>query len=163
MDGVKENSEEYFEKLLNNIPLLEATIKEVLRLYPPISVIFRRSTTDNFNLGGFVLPKGTNVEMSNYVIHHSAENYPDPEKFDPDRFMPENAHLLKPYAYLPFGSGARNCLGMRFAYQEIKLCLVKLVCLYQFTRTPKTPDQLTFSKGSPLLVTETFPIGIVKR
>lgn len=69
LEGLKENSEKYIDKLLNNIPLLEATIKEVLRLYPPISVIFRRSTTDNYDLGGYIIPKGTNVEMSSYAIH----------------------------------------------------------------------------------------------
>ncbi|KAH9405750.1 Cytochrome P450 3A4, partial [Tyrophagus putrescentiae] len=163
LEGLKENSEKYIDKLLNNIPLLEATIKEVLRLYPPISVIFRRSTTDNYDLGGYIIPKGTNVEMSSYAIHRNPENYTDPDAFNPKRFLPENAHLLKPYTYLPFGAGPKNCLGMRFAYQEIKLCLVKLICRYRFSNTSKTPEELTFSKGSPLLVTETFPVGIAKR
>ncbi|XP_017462306.1 PREDICTED: cytochrome P450 3A6-like, partial [Rhagoletis zephyria] len=108
LEGLKENSEKYIDKLLNNIPLLEATIKEVLRLYPPISVIFRRSTTDNYDLGGYIIPKGTNVEMSSYAIHRNPENYTDPDAFNPKRFLPENAHLLKPYTYLPFGAGPKN-------------------------------------------------------
>ena len=94
-------------------------------------------------------------------MHHNAEFYPDPERFDPERFMPENKHRLVPYTYLPFGAGPRNCIGLRFAYQEIKLCLAKLIRHYHFSPTQETRIPLDYSKVNVLLV-ENIPLKVSK-
>ena len=72
---------------------------------PPVPRLQRRVGTDTYKLNGVTLPKDVTVEVAVYAIHHSDEYYPEPSKFNPDRFMPENKHKLVPYTYLPFGAG----------------------------------------------------------
>ena len=77
--------------------------------------------------------------------------------------MPENKQNLIPYTFLPFGAGPRNCIGIRFAYQEIKLCLASIVRKYEFIPTPSTPEQLDFIKGIPMLNAKPFELKVVNR
>ena len=114
-------------------------------------------------LGGISLDKGVLIEIPTMAVHHNPDYYPEPERFNPDRFMPENKHLLVPYTFIPFAQGPRNCIGMRFAYQEVKLCLAKIVQRYHFHVTPKTPNKLVFTKGSPLMSATPFPIKVTRR
>lgn len=60
---------------------------------------------------GMVVPKGTTVAFMPYALHRNPVVFPDPEKFDPDRFLPENKANIGPYAYIPFSVGYRNCIG----------------------------------------------------
>ena len=109
------------------------------------------------------LKKDTVVIVPSYAIHHCPDYYPDPEKFDPNRFMPENKHLLVPNTYMPFGQGPRNCIGMRFAYQELNLCLARLALKYQFHLTPNTPTKMTFSPIMPILRSPDYQLKLSKR
>src|SRR5699024_4497212 len=118
LHGLDVNSDEYLEKVMTQIPYLDAVIKETLRKYPPLTRVERRCSIDGYKLGGITLEKDQHIEIPLYAVHHNPEYYPEPERFNPDRFMPENKHLLVPYTYMPFGLGPRNCLGLRFAYQE---------------------------------------------
>lgn len=70
-------------------------------------------------------------------MHHDADNFPNPEKFDPDRFLPENVGKNNMLAYLPFAQGPRSCIGTRFAIMEIKFCIVKVFRKYRFSRAPE--------------------------
>ena len=65
-----------------------------------------------FTPGGHIVPKGTDVLLLTSALHRDAEFFPDPEKFDPERFRPENASGRHPYCYLPFSAGSRNCIGV---------------------------------------------------
>ena len=135
--------------VVNEIPYLEATIKETLRLYPPIAVLFRRVTkSDGYTLAGVHLPKDTLVEVSSYSVHHNPEYYPDPDRFNPDRFMPENRHRLVPYTYLPFGAGPRNCVGMRFAQNELRIGLANFVLNYKVSAEPNLKVRNDFEISS---------------
>src|SRR5699024_8877121 len=118
---------EYYEAVMNGIPYLEAVIKETLRKYPSVTQLTRHVGVDNYKLNGIKLFKNQQVEIPVSAVHHCEDYYPEPDRFNPERFMPENKHLLVPYTYLPFGLGPRNCVGVRFAYQEIKLCLASIV------------------------------------
>ena len=131
---------------LAKLPYLDAVISETLRKYPPVTRLERLVCQDNYKLAntGITLNKGDLVEIPAYAIHHSEEFYPEPEKFQPQRFLPENRHLINPYAYLPFGSGPRNCVGMRFGLLESKLALSKVILKYKFERSPNTQDPLQF-------------------
>ncbi|KAH9384232.1 hypothetical protein HPB48_026225 [Haemaphysalis longicornis] len=71
-------------------------------------------------------------------MHRDPEFFPEPEKFNPERFSSENEATIRPYTYLPFGAGPRNCIGMRLAMQAVKLCLLHSVHKVQFVRVEKT-------------------------
>ncbi|OTF71604.1 hypothetical protein BLA29_013427, partial [Euroglyphus maynei] len=147
---------------MHKIPYLESIVKETLRKYPPCSVLPRTVTADECQLNGIPLKRGTFINIAAHAIHHSEEYYPQPERFDPERFMPENRDKLIPYTFMPFGLGPRNCVGMRFAYQEIQYCIGRLLLTYHFDRTPETPLQLTFVKGTPIMQSLPFKLKITK-
>uniref|UniRef100_A0A182VUF4 Cytochrome P450 n=1 Tax=Anopheles minimus TaxID=112268 RepID=A0A182VUF4_9DIPT len=104
---------------LNELKLLERCIKEALRLYPSVS-FFGRTLSEDIQLGGYQVPAQTIVGIHAYHVHRDERYYPDPEKFDPDRFLPENTENRHPYAYIPFSAGPRNCIGQKFALLEEK-------------------------------------------
>lgn len=150
------------EKLLFHVFNLILLV-ETLRKYPPVVRLERRVSGKNIKLGGIPLDDGVLIEIPTYTVHHDPDNYPEPSRFNPERFLPESKHLLVPYTYIPFGDGPRNCLGMRFAYQEAKLCLAAIVQRYHFSRTAKTPEKLTFMKGSPMMASLPFTVQIASR
>ncbi|CAG2108121.1 unnamed protein product [Medioppia subpectinata] len=123
MSSMDTNGEIDYEVLIK-LPFLDAVIAETLRLHTPLVIIGRIAAQD-YRLGntGITVYKGRVVEIPVYAIHHSEEYYPNAEMFIPDRFLPENRHQIIPYTYLPFGSGPRNCIGMRFALMEVKLVI----------------------------------------
>ncbi|CAG2168055.1 unnamed protein product [Oppiella nova] len=98
-----------------------------------------------------------------YAIHHDPDHYPDPFTFNPDRFMPENRGHIKAYTYLPFGSGPRNCIGMRFALLEAKLALAKISQKFRFSRVTDTDVPVVFNKGRPICQAKRLVVGIQKR
>ncbi|GHE09726.1 cytochrome P450 [Streptomyces alanosinicus] len=110
---------------LEHLPELELTsriLTETLRLYPP-SWIITRSTTAKTILGHHLIPAGTTLVYSPYVIHHRSDLYQDPEKFDPDRWTTSPP---PPHAFIPFGGGARKCIGDQFALTEASLALATI-------------------------------------
>jgi cytochrome P450 len=116
---------------LPGLELCLRAFKEALRLYPPVYV-FGRDSKDPVTIGGYDLPVPTNAMTSPWVLHHSARFWPDPERFDPDRFLPEREAARHRYSYLPFGAGPRICLGNHFAYMEAQLALAVLLRRYHF-------------------------------
>lgn len=90
---------------------MERCIKECLRLYPSVPLIGRRTSENFMTPSGYIIPAGVELLIHIYDLHHNPDIYPDPEKFDPDRFLPENSVDRHPFAYLPFSGGPRNCIG----------------------------------------------------
>lgn len=158
---------------MNQLPYLEATIKETLRRYPPLIQVERRlkEGVTGYKLGeeeeggggGIPLEAGTSVISCVYSVHNNPQYYPQPDRFRPERFLPENRHHLVPYAFLPFGAGPRQCLGMRFAYQEIKLLLAQLLRRFSFGLAEGTPRSLRFNEGSLFLTPQPFQLKVVER
>jgi cytochrome P450 len=101
------------------LPVLERTLKETLRCYPAAWVGPRRTTRD-VTLGGMAVPAEIGVQYSSWATHHLPQLYPDPFRFDPDRFLPEREAQLPRGAYIPFGGGSRMCLGKRFGEYELR-------------------------------------------
>lgn len=157
------DSERVYEVIMNEVPYLDACVKETLRKYPPVSRLERRVGKNGYKLAGVELEKDTLVEISSQAVHHNPDYYPDPEQYNPDRFLPENKDRLVPYTYLPFGLGPRNCVGNRFAYQEIKLFLARVVTKYLITPSVNTPKKLIFKPSSGLLMPACTAVNIEAR
>ncbi|XP_075226729.1 cytochrome P450 4C1-like isoform X2 [Lycorma delicatula] len=95
---------------LRNMKYLECVIQETLRLYTVVPYIGRKVTEDVQLSSNYVLPKGCTVSLFLYKLHHDPKLFPDPEVFNPDRFLPEVAKSRHPYAFCPFSAGPRNCI-----------------------------------------------------
>ena len=108
------------------LPYTSRVLTETLRLYPPGWFLTRATTTDT-QLAGHPLPAGTTVLWSPYVLHRDPKSFPDPHRFDPDRWLPERADRVPPGALLPFGAGARKCIGDTLAMTEATLALAHIV------------------------------------
>ncbi len=111
---------------LRALPYLAQVINESLRLYPPAWVMSRLSLGPD-RLADFTIDAQQGVLLSPYVLHHDPENWPNPERFDPDRFAPEQVKTRHPYAFLPFGGGPRLCIGNQFALMELQALLATLL------------------------------------
>jgi sterol 14-demethylase len=111
---------------LREIPLLERFVLEVLRLHPPLVTLMRRVKSD-FHVQDQVIPAGHTIAISPYVTHRNPAWFPDPERFDPGRPLPE--HL---FAYIPFGAGRRKCVGNAFALLQVKAIFCALLRRYDF-------------------------------
>ncbi|GBM46371.1 Cytochrome P450 6B2 [Araneus ventricosus] len=111
---------------VREMKVLDAVISETLRMHPPLGGL-ERTAVENYELRntGIVVEKGVRVIVPVYGIHYDPEFFEDPETFNPERFLEDPKHPQ--YAYMPFGAGPRNCLGMRFALLEIKVCLANLL------------------------------------
>jgi len=103
--------------VVDRLPFLTTAVQEVMRLHPPTWLMTRRASRET-GLGGYRLPAGSLLMISQYALHRDERWWPDPERFDPARFAAADPHELA-YRYFPFGFGARRCLGERIAWIEI--------------------------------------------
>ena len=149
---------------LAKLPYLDAVVSETLRKYPPVARL-QRHASQSYQLGntGIKLDKGSMVNILVYVMHHNEEYFPSPEQFKPERFLPENRDQIKPYTYLPFGIGPRNCVGMRFGLLETKLTLAKIIKKYKFVKSPNTQVPLEFLPLRAVLTAKSIIIGVKHR
>jgi cytochrome P450 len=112
-------------------------IDEVLRLYPP-TWLTARAASENDELGGYKIPAGALILLSPYVTQRHPACWDEPERFDPDRFMPARAATRPAFAYFPFGGGPRRCIGSAFATTEIQLIVVQVARRYRLGLVPGT-------------------------
>ncbi|KAI1286250.1 Cytochrome P450 9e2 [Halotydeus destructor] len=130
-EEVKSLTEVTYESI-NKLPYLEAVINETLRMHPPALDMNRKALVD-YKLPGtdIVVPKGCRVEMPLIAVHYNEQYFANPFKFDPERFLPHNRDQLNLDAFMPFGSGPRNCVGSRFALLEAKLMATRTVLRFE--------------------------------
>ncbi|MEM8530500.1 MAG: cytochrome P450 [Chloroflexota bacterium] len=117
---------------LPNLPYTLQVLKEAMRLYPPAHMISRQAQRD-LTIAGYQIPAGTIVAISPYAIHRRSDYFPDPERFDPERWTPEHEEQLPRHAYMPFGGGPRVCIGNHFAMMEGQIILATLAQRTKFT------------------------------
>ncbi|WP_414579130.1 cytochrome P450 [Anabaena sp. CCY 9402-a] len=108
------------------LPYLNAVCSETLRIYPVGILTFPRRVKTPITVGGYELAPGTPVVGSIYLTHQREDLYPEPKQFKPERFLERQ---FSPYEYLPFGGGARRCIGLAFAQWEMKLAIAKLLTM----------------------------------
>jgi cytochrome P450 len=110
---------------LDSLPYVEQVFKETLRLYSPIHSL-SRVALEECELGGYVLPKGATAMVSLYASHRLPQQWPQPRRFDPERFSTAQSSARHRYAYLPFAAGHRNCIGATLAVVEAKLIIAQI-------------------------------------
>ncbi|PIO69885.1 hypothetical protein TELCIR_08282 [Teladorsagia circumcincta] len=169
IDEVLDGSDYILPEHLPQLKYLECCVKESLRVCTPVPMIMRQLGADQA-LGGVTLPAGTQVIINQYMVHRDPTCWPDPEKFDPDRwsqfsviakptgpftmatdlpfrFLPENSVGRHPFAFIPFSAGSRNCIGQRLVLSRNR-------------PEEKKPPELLYEGGHAELKTK---IGIILR
>lgn len=145
---------------IQNMNYLDMVTSEVLRLWPPALALDRICVKD-YNLGkpnskateDYIIRKGELVSIPAWSFHRDPELFPDPTKFDPERFSEENKHKINSMAYMPFGLGPRNCIGSRFALCELKVLLYQILLHLEVSPSKKTciPSKLSTESFNPRL------------
>jgi cytochrome P450 len=123
-----------------DLPRLEYTRRitnEVLRMYP-IWLLMRRAR-EEVDLGGVRIPAGAEVTFSPHALHHDPRHFPDPDRFDPDRWSPKNTAALPRGAFVPFGAGGRQCIGNVFAQTEITIAAVTIASRWRLVPVSGRP------------------------
>lgn len=126
---------------LEKLTYTRMVLSESMRLYPPAWVLGREAITD-YQVGGYPVPAGSTLLMSQWVMHHDPRYYPEPLRFDPERWRPAALAHLPRYAYFPFGGGPRVCIGEQFAWMEGVLLLATLAQRWRMRLVPGHPVEL---------------------
>ena len=124
---------------LDRLILTDYAFKEALRMMPPVPSLPRRALRD-FEFGGFTIPAGTSVGVGIAWTHRMPDIWPEPQKFDPLRFTPENSKGRHRFAWVPYGGGAHMCLGLHFAQMQMKLLMANLLTRYRIEIDPGAGD-----------------------
>ncbi len=119
--------------------LADQVVREALRLYPPVWLMFTREAVENVELGGVEIPKGSWIYISPWVTQRDPRFFPDPLKFDPARFAPGHMDGVSPYAWIPFGGGPHICIGMTLAITEMVLIVSTLIREFRLRMPPNQP------------------------
>jgi cytochrome P450 len=143
---------------VDDMPALERTaraIKEALRLYPPAYAVGRRAESDQ-QIGGYPIPAGSFVVVSQFATHRHPRFWDNPEMFDPSRFTAERETARHRYAYFPFGAGPRSCIGSHFAILEATIAVAVLLQRFRIESeledVPVDSDGITLRPGGAVPV-----------
>ncbi|XP_046571699.1 cytochrome P450 3A24-like [Haliotis rubra] len=145
VDRVLGDKQEVSYEQCSELQYLDMCVSETLRLFPP-STRFDRHCTEDVEVCGIRIPKDMDITIPIAAIHYDEEYWPDPERFDPERFTTEAKAKRNPLAYIPFGAGPRNCIGMRLALLEAKIGIARLLQNFKPIRSEKTQVPMTFKK-----------------
>ena len=148
-EAFESNPDSTLYDIAHSIEYLDCVISEAQRLNPPLAQLTRDCAKD-YDIGGIHIPEGLEVIVPVYYLHRDPEAWPDPDKFDPERFRSPAKDTRHPYQFMPFGIGPRSCIGMRFALMEVKITLVKFMLKYRFVQSPETQVPLAILPGATL-------------
>ncbi len=131
LDALFADGRDVSYQALREIPKLEHAIQESLRLHPPLILLMRMVMVD-FHYKGFTVPAGTRVGVSPAVSNRMPECFPEPDRYDPERYGPGRAEDRQLFAWIPFGAGRHRCVGSAFAMMQLKAIFSDLLREYDF-------------------------------
>ncbi|KAK6644072.1 hypothetical protein RUM43_000337 [Polyplax serrata] len=153
---IEKNGGVTYDGVMHQMEYLDMVVKEVLRKWPP-AIVTDRACSKAYTIPKtedspeVTLERGDIIMIPIVAFHRDPENYPDPEKFDPERFRDEK-NTIKPFTYLPFGAGLRHCIALRYAAMEMKVALIHLIRTFQMVPTEKTLIPLKLSKNTGFML-----------
>lgn len=150
-EAVEETGGVVNHETAEKLEYLEAAIHETMRIFPPVLFVQRRCVKECEIAPGLICKPGMIVDMPIYPSHHEHEFFPEPARFDPDRFLKDNAKGIIPHTYRPFGGGPRQCIGSRFAITLMKVASAKLLTRYRIVEVPGETE-LKFRKGNLIFI-----------
>ncbi len=145
---------------LEGLRYTRMVFSEALRLYPPAWIIGRQALADHA-IGGYTIPAGASIMLSPWAMHHDARYYPDPYRFDPERWTPAAQAARPKYSFFGFGAGSRVCIGEHFAWMEGTLILATLAQRWQVQ--PVTTAPLALRAAITLRPRDGVPLVIRRR
>uniref|UniRef100_A0A1Y1MBZ7 Cytochrome P450 n=1 Tax=Photinus pyralis TaxID=7054 RepID=A0A1Y1MBZ7_PHOPY len=155
---------------LISMSYMDLVVTETLRMWPPLTFTDRRAVKpftiepEESDQGTVCFDSGTICVIPVHAIHMDQRYYPNPKKFDPDRFSAVNKQTLTPFAYLPFGAGPKGCIGTRFALLEVKLVLCAILNKFDIIPVPETKIPVVTKRRSLFLGAEGgMWLGLKKR
>jgi cytochrome P450 len=148
MDAVDDVDDLTYE-MIQSLPYIDAVIHETMRKHP-IFAWLERVCTKEYKLPGheLIIPKGGLVRANSVGICYDPEIFPNPNDFIPERFLKENRGERNPYSFMGFSLGPRNCLAMRFAMFEMKMCISSLVSKFRFLPSERTVKEVEWDPAS---------------
>ncbi|KAI5617742.1 cytochrome P450, family 3, subfamily A, polypeptide 65, partial [Silurus asotus] len=145
-----------------NMDYLDAALNESLRLYP-VALRLERVCKKTVEINGLTIPKDSVVLVPIYALHRDPEFWTDPETYNPERFTQGNKENIEQYAYMPFGFGPRNCIGMRFALMAIKLAVVEILQRFDISLSDETKVPLELNNNGLLAPKEPIKLHFTLR
>lgn len=147
-------------QLIGELPFTTAVLKEAMRLYPAAPITGRQSLEDTV-ISGHDVPANSDVILSVWSIHHRADLWPEPDRFNPERFL-GNPDIGR-YQWMPFGAGPRACIGQHFSMLESVATIAGLVRDFEFTAPPHSTDQVPVGSGITLFPLEPVTSSVAPR
>ncbi|KRT81795.1 cytochrome P450, partial [Oryctes borbonicus] len=145
---------------LKEMVYLEMVLRETMRMYPILPFLDRKVAKDyQIPNTDIILKKGTNVYISTIGMHMDPKYFPEPHKFDPGRFTPENKRNIEPFTYLPIGAGPRICIGARYGFTTIKVGVIHLIKNFEVSTCSGTPEKIEYVSSFVLVPSK--PINVV--
>ncbi|XP_061402656.1 cytochrome P450 4p1-like [Musca vetustissima] len=147
---------------LSKLKYLECFMKESMRLYSTVPIIMREAVEETELPNGLILPANSYVTVHIFDLHRNPRHFENPEDFNPDRFLPENSVGRHPYAFAPFSAGQRNCIGQKFAMNEMKTLLVHIIKNYKLLPLVD-PSAFDFKSGIIIRTKNEVKVKFIKR
>nr|QTM97437.1 Cytochrome P450 [Sitophilus oryzae] len=151
LENIEENNGLTYEGV-NSMKYLNMVISEALRKYPVLPFLDRECTS-TYKVEGtdLVLEKGQAIYISAFGMHYDEKYFPDPDKFDPERFSDKNEINKEGFYYTPFGEGPRICIGNRYGLLAVKVGIASILSKYKIRKSLKTPEKIKFDPKSFLI------------
>lgn len=137
---------------IQKLTYMNCVIQETIRMYPPAFAFVTREAVVDKEYGKIRIPAGTAVMAAVEYIHRDPRHWEEPDKFNPDRFLPENKSRINTMAMQAFGSGPRNCIGMRFAHMELRYTFAHILRKYRLEKTENSEKDPPNIEMNPIIL-----------